>query len=923
MKLKKIISLLLCFSIILSSIGFAFADEVIEEEVFDEFEFDTTIVEEYEEEVIDTATEDVEYDTEYDKRVAAFGGVNIKYGDWPHTIPGDLPADITFDPVRKSKSLTQYTPWFDIWHLRALPEIERGEWGAESGQVVLAASVSPVNNDYMYYSTDTSGIYYSRDGGRNWYVSGEGLYAIYTHDILAHPTELETVFCTQLGTVEGQWSGIFVSYNGGKQWQLLKYELMGNDRNRKLRFDANNNLYAAPDRGVILKSPDYGKTWEEFDATPTDDESFDIKTNPLTGLWVSEDGMCITAFFKNYGMMVSEDGGLTWELRNPQKNDMHEYRGTPTDLAANPLNKEHWFAAFSGDPDYKGMYESFDRGRTWRFITGTQANVKNSSSLANIYFSPIREDGTVRMFASYNYLNKTIRYSDDLGKSWYLPKEPGEYDNFCSTNTYQDSIILIRPDDWRQVYHFNTNCVRRSEDGGNSFVDDVSGSSGVYLRNCYVDRQGRWYAICVDKGCYRTIEPLKADENGEMPGFERVFDHGQVYEILQAHDSDEHFYILESKRIYETTDDFETVRPVTPQGEKDYQLLQYHKDDPNVIYGCDFTSYDGGKSWSRNPYSTRGVNPVNNDMLVAMKDYSIYLSYDRGKTWELFRDFRNDLPTTRRETFIHMGVSFDYADPEGDKFWFSTQMGWVIEVDGDNWRFLPGLGYYRCTAPQQDPNNPDHLLIGGTKYSQDDRAPYRKNNSILESWDRGNSWAPVMGMPGMRGSTLIYYNPLEPGKAYIGTMAGTNVYYYDKYFAFKSKNDGIYASDDMAVTSKDNAVIYTGNYDLTEMKTTFGKRTYTKAELVFDGRFNAGGYFTVTVSDSEGNVLKTMKTPVNSVSSSNKKIKMELPFELVDGNSNLKIEASYNTTVKDASAITDSVIEFSSSMFKGPYIYLQ
>ena len=76
-----------------------------------------------------------------------------------------VPASVYREPFMDSRFTTQYAPWYKIWHPMSQSEYDRGESGADAHQQIRAIAISPADPDIMYFGTDTSGIWKTKNGG--------------------------------------------------------------------------------------------------------------------------------------------------------------------------------------------------------------------------------------------------------------------------------------------------------------------------------------------------------------------------------------------------------------------------------------------------------------------------------------------------------------------------------------------------------------------------------------------------------------------------------------------------------------------------------------------------------------------------------------------------------------------------------------
>jgi photosystem II stability/assembly factor-like uncharacterized protein len=189
----------------------------------------------------------------------------------------------------------------------------------------------------------TAGFRVSEDGGATWREILAGLPRRYGKAVRLDRTKRGRI-------VAGTENGFYVSENLGGEWRLAGAAGFQAMRVEQSPHEAALWL-AVTQKGGVFRSTDGGRT---FEATPRDPAAgrnlYDIAFDPADARRIAVCGWGV-------GVLVSEDGGLTWEARN---------RGLP--------RPDVWSVAF--DPDKPGrlyasvheeaLYVSEDAGKTWR-----------------------------------------------------------------------------------------------------------------------------------------------------------------------------------------------------------------------------------------------------------------------------------------------------------------------------------------------------------------------------------------------------------------------------------------------------------------------------------------------------------------------------------------------------------------------------
>jgi photosystem II stability/assembly factor-like uncharacterized protein len=297
----------------------------------------------------------------------------------------------------------------------------------DHSQSIGAISIAPSNTDVVYVGTGEpwprnsvsvgTGVYKSTDNGQQWKAIGlENTERI--ADIAVHPEDENVLFVAAMGHLwdGNEQRGVFKSIDGGATWKKVLY-LDEDTGAANLEMDPNNPdiLYAAMwshrrlahtfDSGLngksgLYKTTDGGENWTLLDGLPkeklgrigigiaaTDSNilyaSVETGSDDTKGMYRSEDaGKSWTMTGKNRNTsirpfyfselavdpndasivakcglsgIITEDDGKTWRTFDPRvHSDFH-------DIWFDPTNSKHIIVGTDG-----GVYESYDRGRTFK-----------------------------------------------------------------------------------------------------------------------------------------------------------------------------------------------------------------------------------------------------------------------------------------------------------------------------------------------------------------------------------------------------------------------------------------------------------------------------------------------------------------------------------------------------------------------------
>ncbi|NOX17095.1 MAG: exo-alpha-sialidase, partial [Chlorobi bacterium] len=266
---------------------------------------------------------------------------------------------------------------------------------------------------------------------------------------------------------------LFKTTNDGVSWQPLIEVLPESscDGVSAVKCDENNNVYVCFPYPQLIKSSDYGVTWDTL-SNPAATYIHDVV--------ITQSGNLITSCY-DYGVYLSTDSGASWQL--------------VIDLPTNFVDKSLYLApngyiyalAYMNNE----LYRSTDNGVTW-----TKLNV--SIDHYALYMSSL-EDGTL-FLGSINYDNSPLLKSTDYGDTWETATDFfSGYSGIGPVFTTQTNSLLVAAGN-PSVYE-----VFYSEDGGNNwkivytneYYDEVT---------CFAQDSSGMIYIGTGSGVYRIEE---------------------------------------------------------------------------------------------------------------------------------------------------------------------------------------------------------------------------------------------------------------------------------------------------------------------------------------------------------------------------------------------------------------------------------
>ena len=646
-----------------------------------------------------------------------------------------------------------------------------------------AVTIDPVNPSIVWVGTGEDvggrhvsfgdGVYKSLDGGKNWKNVGLKKSEHIT-DIIVHPKDSNVVYVASQGPLwsKGGDRGLFKTTDGGKRWSRVLgagpwtgiSSVVMDPRNPDVLYAAtwqhHRTVAAYVGSGpetAIHRTTDGGKTWTKLK------EGLPKKTMGKIGLALSPQNpdivyASITLHRTKTGVWRSSDRGATWVkgAKNPVPMGTgphyymelyaspHEFErlffsgpslGTSTDggktfkvLKSGTRHGDHHAMAFRpDDPNYMilgtdgGLYESFDRGKTWRFIAnlpvtqfykvavddaepfynvygGTQDNftqggpsrTDNANGIRNADWfvtlsadghQPATEPGNPDIMYSEFQRGNLFRIDRTTGERTYIQPQPPEGKPAERFNW--DAPILISPHSPTRLY-VGSQRVWRSDNRGDSWTSvspDLTRNQNRMLLPL-MDKQWSWDAAwdMVAMSTFNTITSL-----AESPKQEGLLYAGTDDGIIQV-----------SENGGKTWRRIEVAKlPGVPRRAfvNDIKADMF---DANTVY----VALDNHKEGDFKPYLLKSTN--------------------RGATW---RSITGDLP----ERHLVWRLVQDHVNP--NLLFVGTEFGIFFTVDGGKvWTKLSGgvpTISFRDLAIQRRENDLVGASFGRGFFVLDDYAPLR------------------------------------------------------------------------------------------------------------------------------------------------------------------------------------------------------
>ena len=551
------------------------------------------------------------------------------------------------------------------------------------------------------------GLFKTSDGGKTWKkVLGAGPWTGVT-SVVMDPRDPDVLYAAtwqRHRTVAaymggGPETGIHRSLDGGETWQRLKEGLPKKTMGKiglaisTIRPDV---VYATIElhrgKGGVWRSDDRGASWVEG----ADDAPTGTGPHYYEELYASPHHLD-TLYLADVRLRVSTDGGKTFEI--PEAETKH--------------SDHHVIEFRPDDPDYLlagtdgGLYESFDLGKTWRFVAnlpvtqfykvavddaepfytvygGTQDNntqggpsrTDNESGIRNADWfitlfadghQPATEPGNPDIVYSEFQRGNLFRIDRTTGEKVYIqpqpaPGEPEERFNW-------DAPILVSPHSPTRIYHASQR-VWRSDDRG----DTWTAVSGDLTRDQdrmvlpLMDKQWSWDASWDMRAMseFNTITSL-----AESPKQEGLLYAGTDDGLLQvSEDGGESWRRVEVGSLPGVPPRafVNDIKADLFDADTVYVALDNHKEGDFEPYLLKST--DRGRRWrpitgdlpDRHLVWRVVQDHVRPELLFAATEFGIFFTVDGGKDWTELNggvptiSFR-DLAIQRRESDL-VGASF-------------------------------------------------------------------------------------------------------------------------------------------------------------------------------------------------------------------------------------------------------------------------
>jgi photosystem II stability/assembly factor-like uncharacterized protein len=618
----------------------------------------------------------------------------------------------------------------------------------EDGNRVFVAAQGPLWN-----AGGDRGLYRTLDGGATWKRVLEISEHTGVNEVVMDPRDSNVLYASSYQRRRHVWtlidggpeSTIWKSTDGGDTWRKIESGLPSVDKGKiglAISPVDPDVLYAiveaAQGEGGLYRSTNRGESWEKRDDYVSQSPQY---YNEL----VPDPHNVDRVYSLDTYLMVTEDGGANWRSTGDENKHIDNHA-----LWIDPEDVDHLINGNDG-----GVYESFDRGKTWRYSPNLpitqfyRVNVDNATPFYNVYggtqdnFSlagPSRntsstgvaseewirtlggdgfetvvdpEDPNI-IYAQYQYggLTRFDRKSGEIIAIQPQP-EPGE----PASRWNWDSALILSPHSRTRLY-YAAQRLYRSDDRGNTWRAVSPDLTRQIDRNTLEVMGRTWSVDSVAKNASTSFfgNIVSLSESTLVEGLLYVGTDDGLVQVSE-----------DGGATWRKTEKFPGVPDMTYVSD-----LEASRFDANVVYA----TFDNHKMGDFKPY--------------------VLVSADRGRTW---KSIAGDLPARGtvytlvqdhvKPELMFVGTEFSvYFTPDGGKRW--------IELDS-----LPTIAV-RDLEIQRRENDLVLATFGRGFWILDDYTPLRRADvATLES--------PAVLFPVRETWAYMTANPLAyPGKGFNG-----------------------------------------------------------------------------------------------------------------------------------------------------------
>lgn len=569
--------------------------------------------------------------------------------------------------------------------------------GLENSERISAIVIDSQNSDVVYVgvlghlwnANEERGVYKTSDGGKTWELvlkvdenTGCASLAIDPQDpsiLYAGMWQFRRKAYTF--TSGGPGSNLYKSIDAGKNWEILRNGFPEGDLGRitvAVAPPRPNVVYAVVEakKNALYRSDDLGIHWREMNSSQA------VSMRPFYFGHLLVDPKDHNRVYKpGFSFSVSHDGGKSFgnPLTSPQGGSVHPDHHA---IWVNPDETRHILVGTDG-----GVYESHDRGQTWRFFENLPVSqfYRVSYDMERPYhvYGGLQDNGSWSGPSSSpgGISNKDW---DNLGggDGFYVFPDPADSDiiylesqggNIVRRHKSTDEAKGIKPfpKQGEEKYRFNWNA---------PIAFSPTRPGVLYIGSQYVlrsmDRGESWQTLSPDLTTDDPEKQKQSESGGLTVDNSTAENHCTIYTISESpKDAKVVWAGTDDGNLHVTTDDGVSWSNVVSHIEglpantwcsdveaslydraAAYAVFDGHRNGDKKAYV--FKTTDFGKTWQS--LATDNIegytldicqDPVNSELLFLGTEFGLYITLDGGKQWV---HFNNDLPKVGiREIKIH------------------------------------------------------------------------------------------------------------------------------------------------------------------------------------------------------------------------------------------------------------------------------
>jgi photosystem II stability/assembly factor-like uncharacterized protein len=537
--------------------------------------------------------------------------------------------------------------------------------------VVYVAAQGP-----LWAAGGDRGLYKTTDGGKTWDVVLTISENTGVTDVVMDPRDPDTLIAAAYQRRRhvftlidgGPEAGLHKTTDGGRTWKRLKTGLPKEEMGRiglAIAPTAPDTVYAlvetaaANKAGGTFRSRDRGETWEkQGDYTPGGPMYYqEVFVDPKD----PERVYSMDVFLK-----VSDDAGKTWRNLGERYKHVDNHA-----MWIDPDDTDHYLVGCDG-----GLYESFDRGTTWRFFENLpvtqfyRVDVDDSSPVYFIYGGTQDNNtlgGPSRTWNAHGIANHDwfVTWGGDGFHARIDPTDPSivystlQYGVLCRFDRRSGEAVLIQPQEkpgddplrwnWDSPLvlsphkhtrlYFAAQRVFRSEDRGDSWTPISDDLTRRLDRNKLKVMGKVWGPDAVAKSASTSFygNVVSLDESALVEGLLYVGTDDGLVQVSE-----------DAGKTWRRQEGFPGVPEMSYVSD-----LFASRFDANVVYAAfnnhkngDFKPYllrsaDRGRTWTpimsdlpaRGSAWTIAEDTVERDLLFAGTEFGLFFTRDGGKKW--------------------------------------------------------------------------------------------------------------------------------------------------------------------------------------------------------------------------------------------------------------------------------------------------